>query len=151
MMLIHSNTDYYSLRASLGRTGKSGTAISHSLPTCGCATSPADCTWSFPNCRRACCRPGASMAPVARASLLRLDAWVGLNAEPPASVLMPLESASGEPPALRAPNSGQNQPQTRACMLVGSISPFATTKVQRETRAMPAPRSRSAIATVTIT
>jgi hypothetical protein len=35
--------------------------------------------------------------------LLRLDAWVGLNAEPPASVLMPLEPAGGEPPALRAP------------------------------------------------
>jgi hypothetical protein len=35
--------------------------------------------------------------------LLRLDAWVSHNAEPPASELMPLEPASGEPPALRAP------------------------------------------------
>ena len=29
-------------------------------------------------------------------------------------------------------NSGQSQPQTCACMLVGSFSPFATTKAQRE-------------------
>src|SRR5262249_11047295 len=41
--------------------------------------------------------------PLSRALLLRLDTWVGLNAEPPASVLMPLEPAGGEPPALRAP------------------------------------------------
>jgi hypothetical protein len=98
--------------------------------------------------------------------LLRLDAWVSMNADPPASVLMPLEPASGEPPVLRAPaklsaaviqvpkrdgdgnatggvrlpdiavptgtNSGQSEPQTRDCMLVGSFSPFATTKAQRE-------------------
>jgi hypothetical protein len=42
-------------------------------------------------------------APVSRALLLRLDAWVRDNAEPPASKLMPLEPTSGEPPALRAP------------------------------------------------
>ena len=41
-------------------------------------------------------------APLSRALLLHLDAWVGRNAEPPASELMPLEPASGEPPALRA-------------------------------------------------
>jgi hypothetical protein len=35
--------------------------------------------------------------------LLRLDAWVSHNAEPPASELIPLEPASGDPPALRAP------------------------------------------------
>ena len=79
---------------------------------------------------------------------------------------MPLEPASGEPPALRAPtrlsaaviqvpkrdqdgnalggvrlpdlavptgtNGGQNQPQTFTCMLVGSFSPFAATKAERE-------------------
>jgi hypothetical protein len=104
--------------------------------------------------------------PVSRALLLRLDAWVSNNADPPASELMPLELASGEPPALRAPtklstaviqvpkrdgdgnalggvrlpdivvptgtNSGQNQPQTRACMLVGSFSAFVATKAARE-------------------
>lgn len=101
-----------------------------------------------------------------RRILLRLDAWVSHNAEPPASELMRLEPTSGEPPALRAPakfsaaviqvpkrdgdgnatggvrlpdiavpigtNGGQNQPQTFTCMLVGSFSPFAATKAERE-------------------
>jgi hypothetical protein len=112
-------------------------------------------------------------APVSRALLLRLDAWVSHNVEPPASELMPLEPASDEPPALRAPaglsaaviqvpkrdqdgnalggvrlpdiavpigtNGGQNQPQTFTCMLVGSFSPFATTKAERERTGDPRP------------
>jgi hypothetical protein len=104
MLLVSSTTDYYSLRASLGRTGASGTADqplpanvrmydiaggSHVLvpkaPTC--TLPPARLDW----------------APVSRALLLRLDAWVSHNAEPPASELIPLEPASGDPPALRAP------------------------------------------------
>jgi hypothetical protein len=167
MLLVSSTTDYYSLRASLGRTGASGTTDqplpanvrmydvaggSHvrvpKAPTCKLPPSRLDWT------------------PVSRALLLRLDAWVSHNAEPPASELMPLERASGEPPALRAParlsaaviqvpkrdgdgnalggvrlpdiavpigsNGGQNQPQTFTCMLVGSFSPFAATKAERE-------------------
>jgi hypothetical protein len=167
MLLVSSTTDYYSLRASLGRTGESGTADqplpgnvrmydiaggSHvhvpKAPTC--TLSPGRLDWT----------------PVSRALLLRLDAWVSHNAEPPASELMPLEPASEEPPALRAPtrlaaaviqvpkrdrdgnalggvrlpdiavptgtNGGQNQPQTFACMLVGSFSAFAATKAERE-------------------
>jgi hypothetical protein len=52
-----------------------------------------------------CTLPPARLdwAPVSRALLLRLDAWVSHNAEPPASELIPLEPASGDPPALRAP------------------------------------------------
>jgi hypothetical protein len=42
--------------------------------------------------------------PVSRALLLRLDAWVSHNAEPPPSELMPLEPAGNDPPALRAPS-----------------------------------------------
>ena len=116
----------------------------------------------------ACTLPPARLdwTPVSRALLLRLDAWVSHNAAPPASELMPLEPASGEPPALRAPtnlpapviqvpkrdgdgnalggvrlpgiavpigtNGGQNAPQTFTCMLVGSFSPFAATKAERE-------------------
>jgi hypothetical protein len=112
-------------------------------------------------------------APVSRALLLGLDAWVSHNAEPPESELMPLEPTSGEPPVLRAPtrlsaaviqvpkrdqdgnalggvrlpdiavptgtNAGQNQPQTFTCMLVGSFSPFATTKAERERTGDPRP------------
>ena len=41
--------------------------------------------------------------PVSRAALIRLDAWVAINADPPSNRLMPLEAAGAEPPALRAP------------------------------------------------
>jgi len=167
MLLVSSTTDYYSLRASLGRTGASGTedqplpanvrmydiaggshAVVPKAPTC--TLPPGRLDW----------------APVSRALLLRLDSWVSHNTEPPASELMPLEPASGEPPALRAPtrlsaaviqvpkrdqdsnalggvqlpdnavptgtNGAQNAPLTFACMLVGSFSPFAATKAERE-------------------
>lgn len=104
ILMVSSTTDYYSLRASLGRTGASGTedrplpanvrmydiaGASHVVvpraPTC--ALPPGRLDW----------------APVSRALLLHLDAWVSRNAEPPASELMPLGSSEGEPPTLRAP------------------------------------------------
>jgi len=106
MFLTSSVTDYYSLRASLGRTGNSGTAdrpippnvrmydiagASHVIV----AKPPADCKMP----------PGRlDWAPVSRAGLVRLDAWVALNTKPPANELMPLEPAGAEPPALRAPS-----------------------------------------------
>ena len=116
----------------------------------------------------ACTMPPGRLdwAPVSRALLARLDAWVSRNTGPPASELMPLEPAPAEPPALRAPsrlaaaviqvpkrdadgnalggvrvpdvavplgtNGGQNAPQTFSCSLVGSFSPFAATKAERE-------------------
>jgi hypothetical protein len=104
MILLSSTTDYYSLRASLGRTGASGTTerpipanvrmydiagASHAIvpkaPTC--TLPPGRLDWT----------------PVSRAALVRLDAWVVVNAEPPVSQLIPLEPAGNEPPALRAP------------------------------------------------
>jgi len=166
MLLINSTTDYYSLRASLGRTGASGTADQPFPANVRMYDIAGGSHVVVPQAPTCTLPPGRlDWAPVSRATLLHLDAWVSLNAEPPASVLMPLEPASGEPPALRAParlsaaviqvpkrdgdgnatggvrlpdiavptgtNSGQNQPQTRDCMLVGSFSPFATTKAQR--------------------
>jgi hypothetical protein len=167
MLLVSSTTDYYSLRASLGRTGASGTADQplpanvrmYDIAGGSHVRVPAAPTCTLP--------PGRlDWTPASRALLLRLDAWVSHNAEPPASELMPLEPASGEPPALRAPsrlaaaviqvpkhdadgnaiggvrlpdvavpigtNGGQNQPQSFTCMLVGSFSPFAATKAERE-------------------
>lgn len=108
LFLVNSTTDYFSLRASLGRTGIPGTAErplpanvrmydiaggSHVIvarPPAGCGLPPARLDW----------------APVSRAALIRLDAWVAINAEPPSNRLMPLEvagAAGSEPPALRAP------------------------------------------------
>ena len=105
MILISTVTDYYSLRASLGRTGASGTAdrpipanvrmyeiagASHVIA----AKPPAECKMP----------PGRlDWAPVSRATLVRLDAWIAANIKPPANELMPLEPAGAEPPALRAP------------------------------------------------
>jgi hypothetical protein len=116
----------------------------------------------------ACTMPPGRLdwAPVSRALLARLDAWVSRNAEPPGSELMPLEPAPAEPPALRPPskfpaavtqvpkrdadgnalggvrvpdvavplgtNGGQNAPQSFSCSLVGSFTPFAATKAERE-------------------
>jgi hypothetical protein len=168
MVLISTVTDFYSLRASLGRSGATGTAdrplpanvrmydiagASHVLvpkPPAECQLPPGKLDWT----------------PVSRAALVRLDAWVAYNAEPPPSQLMPLERAGAEPPALRAPahladaviqvpkrdadgnaqggvrlpdlvaplgtHGGQNRPQTFTCSLVGSWTPFAATKAQRE-------------------
>jgi hypothetical protein len=105
MMLVSSTTDYYSLRASLGRTGAAGTADQplpanvrmYDIAGGSHVVVPAAPTCELP--------PGRlDWAPVSRALLLRLDAWVSHNAAPPASELMPLETASGEPPALRAPS-----------------------------------------------
>jgi hypothetical protein len=105
MLLVSSTSDYYSLRASLGRTGSSGTGdqpLPANVRMYDIAGGPHVVVPQAPTCALP---PGRlDWAPVSRALLLRLDAWVSHNAEPPASELMPLEPASGEPPALRAPS-----------------------------------------------
>ncbi|MBR0874556.1 hypothetical protein JQ633_29655 [Bradyrhizobium tropiciagri] len=167
MILVSSTTDYYSLRASLGRTGASGTAdqpLPANVRMYDIAGGPHVPAPKAPACTLT---PGRlDWSPLSRALLLHLDAWVSRNTEPPASELMPLEAAGGEPVALRAPtrlsaaviqvpkrdqdgnalggvrlpdvavptgtNGAQNQPQTFTCMLIGSFSPFAATKAERE-------------------
>ena len=104
MLMINSTTDYFSLRASLSRTGAEGTAeqpfpdnvrvydiagASHVvLRRVNCELPPAKLDWS----------------PVSRATLLHLDDWVAKGTEPPKSRLMPLEEARGDPTVLRAPS-----------------------------------------------
>jgi hypothetical protein len=104
MLLVSSTTDYYSLRASLGRTGASGTddrPLPANVRMYDIAGGSHVVVPKAPTCTLP---PGRlDWAPVSRALLLHLDAWVSYNAEPPASKLMPLEPAGGEPPALRAP------------------------------------------------
>jgi hypothetical protein len=103
IIMINSTTDYFSLRASLARTGAEGTTelpfpdnvrvydiagASHVvLREVSCELPPARLDWS----------------PVSRATLLRLDDWVANGTEPPKSRLMPLEAANGDPTVLRAP------------------------------------------------
>jgi Alpha/beta hydrolase domain len=103
MILINSTTDYFSLRASLSRTGAEGTTeqpipdnvriyeiagASHVvIPGANCQLPPARLDWS----------------PVSRATLLHLDDWVASGTEPPANRLMPLEVSQNDPMVLRAP------------------------------------------------
>ncbi len=167
MILMSSVSDYYSIRASLGRTGASGT-VDQPLPANVRMYDIAGASHVVVPKAPDCTLPPARLdwTPVSRAALVRLDEWVAVNTEPPASELMPLEPAGAEPPALRAPahlpgaviqvpkhdsdgnaiggvrlpdlvvplgtHGGQNRPQTRNCILVGSFTAFAVTKAQRE-------------------
>jgi hypothetical protein len=105
ILMLSSTTDFYSLRASLGRTGGDGTSevpipanvrmydiagASHAiLPKMKCELPYARLDWS----------------PVLRATLLHLDDWVAKGIEPPANRLMPLEPAGDNPMVLRAPSN----------------------------------------------
>jgi len=104
IIMINSTTDYFSLRASLARTGAEGTTeqpfpenvrvydiagASHVvLRKASCELPPARLDWS----------------PVSRATLLHLDEWVANGTEPPPTRLMPLQDAEGDPTVLRAPS-----------------------------------------------
>ena len=106
MLLLSSTVDYSSLRASLGRTGAHGTSdlplpanvrmydvagASHVtvVKAEGCALPPGRLDW----------------APVARATLRRLDQWAERNEPPPPTRLMPLQPAKDDPTVLRAPKN----------------------------------------------
>jgi hypothetical protein len=110
MMLITTSTDYYSLRASLGRTGAEGQA-DQALPANVrmydiASSSHVLIPLKPPHCTLL---PGSlDWTPVSRATFLRLDQWVGSNAPPPATQLMPLERASATPATLKAPNNLPN-------------------------------------------
>ena len=103
IIFLNTSTDYYALRSSLGRTGISGTADKalppgirvYDIPGAAhaiTARAPAECTLP----------PGREdWVPVSRATLVHLNAWVVSGTQPPASRLMPLETAPAE--ALAAP------------------------------------------------
>jgi alpha/beta hydrolase family protein len=104
ILLVNSTTDYYGTRASLARTGAAGTAerpLPPNVRMYDIAGAPHVLVRKAP---AACALPQGRLdwTPVSRALLLKLDAWVATNAEPPASRLMPLQPA-GEETALRAP------------------------------------------------
>ena len=102
MLLLNTTVDY----ASLGRTGAHGMAdlplpanvrmydvagASHVTVSKadGCTLPPNPLDW----------------APVARATLQRLDRWVARNQAPPATRLMPLRPAKDDPTVLQAPKA----------------------------------------------
>ncbi len=110
MMLITTSTDYYSLRASLGRTGAEGQA-DQTLPANVRMYDIAGSSHVLipikpPHCTMV--QGVLDWTPVSRATFLRLDQWVGSNLAPPATQLMTLERASTTPATLRAPASLPN-------------------------------------------
>ena len=106
MMLLNSTVDYSSLRASLGRTGAHGTAdlpLPPSVRMYDVAGASHVTVVKTPACDRP---PGRlDWAPVARATLQRLDDWVVRNATPPATRLLPLQPARDDPSVLQAPKT----------------------------------------------
>ena len=106
MMLLNSTVDYASLRASLGRTGAHGTAdlpLPPSVRMYDVAGASHVTVVKAPACDLP---PGRlDWAPVARATLQRLDGWVARNEAPPATRLMPLQTAKDDPTVLQAPRN----------------------------------------------
>jgi len=105
MILFNTQTDYLSLRASLSRTGGTGTT-EQPIPANARVYDIAGATHATVVQARACkLAPGRlDWTPVSRAALLRLEAWVAKDIAPPASRLMPLELAADDPTVLRAPS-----------------------------------------------
>lgn len=95
ILMVSSTTDFLSLRASLGRTGASGTD-DQPLPANVRMYDIAGASHVVLPKAPACTLPLARLdwAPVSRATLVALDRWLATNAQPPASKLMPLEPAT---------------------------------------------------------
>ncbi|MGA3401836.1 MAG: alpha/beta hydrolase domain-containing protein [Acetobacteraceae bacterium] len=106
MLMINSTVDYFSIRASLGRTGPTGTAdlpLPANVRMYDIAGGAHATVAKAPSCKLA---PGRlDWVPVSRATLLRLDQWVASNIEPPPTRLMPLQPANDDPTVLRAPKN----------------------------------------------
>lgn len=107
-MLLNSTTDYASLRASLGRTGATGTE-DLALPANVRMYDVAGASHVTVVRAEACSLPPGRLdwAPVARATLQRLDGWVAQNLAPPGTRLMPLVPATGDASVLQAPRTLQ--------------------------------------------
>ncbi len=106
MLMINSTVDYFSIRASLGRTGPRGTAdlpLPANVRMYDIAGGAHATVAKAPSCKLA---PGRlDWVPVSRATLLRLDQWVASNIEPPPTRLMPLQPANNDPTVLGAPKN----------------------------------------------
>lgn len=103
LVLLSTTTDFLSLRASLGRTGATGSA-DRAIPDTARMYDLAGASHAVllgADCKRP--REWLDWSPVSRATLLALDGWVASNKPPPANRLMPLEPAAGDPDVLAAP------------------------------------------------
>ena len=92
IMMVSSTIDFLSLRASLGRTGASGTddqPLPPNVRMYDIAGASHVVLPRAPDCTLPLAR--LDWAPVSRATLVALDRWLATNALPPTSKLMPLE------------------------------------------------------------
>ena len=105
MIFVNTTTDYFSLRASLGRTGGSGTE-DKPLPPNVRMYDVAGASHALISGTGQCKLPYAILDwhPVMRATLIALDRWVSANISPPPNALMPLREASADAMALPAPS-----------------------------------------------
>ena len=103
MLVTNMTTDYFSIRASLARTGATGTAepaIPENVRLYDVAGASHERSQA-PGCEMP--RDTLDWSPVMRATLVNLDAWVGQNRPPPPTTLMPLEARPDDPVVLQAP------------------------------------------------
>jgi hypothetical protein len=104
MVFVNTTTDYFSLRASLARTG-GASAQDRPLPANVRAYDIAGASHVLVTGPSTCKYPYAILDwhPVMRATLLALDRWVSANTLPPPSELMPLREPAADAMVLRAP------------------------------------------------
>jgi hypothetical protein len=103
MLVTNMTTDYFSIRASLARTGGSGT-VEAPIPSMVRIYDVAGASHGRAT-TSTCQRPPGRLDffPVMRATLLNLDRWVREETDPPPTTLMPLEPRPGEASLLQAP------------------------------------------------
>ncbi len=103
IVMLSSTSDFLSLRASLGRTGASGTT-DQAIPANVRMYDLAGASHAvLLNSKCDLPRERLDWMPVSRATLLALDRWVASVTQPPGNKLMPLEPAGEDPEVLRAP------------------------------------------------
>jgi hypothetical protein len=104
MIFVNTTTDYFSLRASLGRTGAVGLQ-DQQLPLNVRIYDTAGTSHALIPGTGQCKLPYAILDwhPLMRSTLVALDRWVSANTAPPPSELMPLQDAANDPTVLRAP------------------------------------------------
>ena len=104
MVFVNTTTDYFSLRASLGRTGAQG-ALDRPLPQNIRVYDIAGASHALIAGKGDCKYPYAVLDwhPLMRSTLLALDRWVLAGTNPPPSSLMPLRDSTGDSMALKAP------------------------------------------------
>ena len=105
MIFVNTTTDYFSLRASLGRTGASGSE-DKPLPPNVRMYDIGGASHALIQGTGQCKLPYAVLDwhPVMRSTLIALDRWLSTNISPPPNELMPLREAPADAMALRAPN-----------------------------------------------